>query len=155
MADMAAELEAAAFRLRRAGQDDLARELNAGMRRGVDPVPDKIRAGLGPHLPGAYAGTLDTDLAIRTAVRNAGGDAVVTVTATTRSGRRLQRLDAGVLEHPRWGDRRHWYAQAGRPCSRAGSPGPARRKSPGSAPNSSRHCETSAAKQPDRRPRSR
>ena len=119
MADMASELEAAAFRLRRAGQDDLARELNAGMRRGVDPVPDKIRAGLGPHLPGAYAGTLDADLAIRTTVRNAGGDAVVTVTATTRSGRRLQRLDAGVLEHPRWGDRGHWYAQ-GRPSVQPG-----------------------------------
>ena len=52
---MASELEAAAFRLRRAGQDDLARELTAAMRRGVDPVPDKIRAGLGPHLPDRYA----------------------------------------------------------------------------------------------------
>ena len=113
MADMATQLEAAAFRLRRAGQDDLARELNAGMRRGVDPVPDKIRAGLGPHLPGAYAAVLDADLAIRTTVRNAGGDAVVTVTASTRGGRRLKRLDAGVLEHPRWGDRGHWYTQAG------------------------------------------
>ena len=30
MADMASELEAAAFRLRRAGQDDLARELTGG-----------------------------------------------------------------------------------------------------------------------------
>ena len=35
MADMASELEAAAVRLRRAGEDGLARELTAAMRRGV------------------------------------------------------------------------------------------------------------------------
>ena len=118
MADMASELEAAAFRLRRAGQDDLARELNAAMRRGVDPVPGKIRDGLKPHLPDRYAEVFDADLAIRTTVRNAGSagaDAVVTVTASTRSGqrRRFKRLDDGVLEHPLFGNRRKWYPQEG------------------------------------------
>src|SRR6266516_2233339 len=73
MADMASELEAIAFRLRRAGEEDLARELTAGMRRGVEPVPGLIRAGLDPHLPKRYAETLDEDLDIRTITRNSGG----------------------------------------------------------------------------------
>lgn len=117
MADMASQLEAAAFRLRRAGSEDLARELNAAMKRAVGPVPGRIRDDLKPRLPDPYAAVLDEDLAIRTIARSGGSanaDAVVSVTATTRSGkrRRIRRLDAGTLEHPLYGNRRHWYAQA-------------------------------------------
>ena len=111
---MASELEAAAVRLRRAGQDDLARELAAGMRRGVAPVPDKILAGLAPHLPNPYAATLDADLDIKTIARSgsANTDAVVSVYATTRGkARKLKRLDAGLISHPLFGDREHWYTQ--------------------------------------------
>jgi hypothetical protein len=117
MADMASELEAAAFRLRRAGQDDLARELAAGMRRGVQPVPGLIRAGLRPHLPDRYAAVLDADLDIRTITRTGGAnaDAAVSVYAQARSGRarKLRRLDAGLITHPFFGDREHWYTQEG------------------------------------------
>ena len=116
MADMASELEAAAFRLRRAGAEDLARELTAAMKRGVDPVPDKIRAGLIPHLPNPYAAALDEDLDIKVIARNSGADAVVSVYGQTRGKRRrINRLEGGVLEHPLWGNRRHWYPQAVRP----------------------------------------
>lgn len=116
MADMASELEAIAFRLRQAGEEDLARELNQAMRDAVKPVPDLIRAGLKPHLPDPYAEVLDADLDIRTSARNSGGvnaDASVSVTATTRSGkrRRIRRLDAGDLEHPLFGHRRRFYSQ--------------------------------------------
>ena len=157
MADMASELEAAAVRLRRAGQDGLARELTAAMRRGVAPVPDQIRAGLKPHLPDRYAETLAADLDIRTIARpgSATTDAVVSVYAQSRTGtRKLKRLDAGRA-HPSpssgtgsTGTRRQARIRAWCP---AGSPAPARRRSPGSAPSSSRHWKTSAAKQPDRR----
>ena len=113
MADMASELEAIAFRLRRAGSEDLAREITAAMRDGVQPVPDAIRDGLKPKLPDRYAAALEEDLDIKVTARNAGGDAVLSVTATTRSAgrRRIRRLDRGVLEHPLWGNRRHWYGQ--------------------------------------------
>ena len=115
MADMASELEAAAFRLRRAGQDDLARELTAAMRRGVAPVPDKISGGLDPHLPKRYAATLAADLDIKTVTRSGSAttDAVVSVYAQTRRNRKLKRLDAGLITHPLFGDREHWYTQAG------------------------------------------
>ena len=118
MADMASELEAAAVRLRRAGQDDLARELTAAMRRGVAPVPDKISAGLDPHLPNRYAADLAASMDIRTITRggSATTDAVVSVVAQARGkNRRLRSLDAGVLHHPLWGDREHWYRQAVQP----------------------------------------
>jgi hypothetical protein len=119
MADLASELEAIAFRLRRAGEQDLPRELNAAMRRAVDPVPDLIRADLKPRLPDRYAETLDEDLDIRTITRNSGSadtEAVVLVYAQSRSGknRKFKRLNDGLLTHPGPGnDREHWYTQEG------------------------------------------
>ena len=97
MADMASELEAAAVRLRRAGQDDLARELTAAMRRGVDPVPDKISAGLDPHLPNRYAADLAASMDIRTITRggSATTDAVVSVVAQARGKNRRLRCGFG------------------------------------------------------------
>ena len=119
MADMASELEAVAFRLRRAGQEDLARELTAGMRRGVEPVPGKIRAGLKPKLPDRYAAVLDEDTDITVVVRNSGADASASVRAANASfrKRRLNRLDAGILWHPLFGrfprgdPRNRWFEQ--------------------------------------------
>jgi hypothetical protein len=113
MADMASELEAVAFRLRRAGREDLARELTAGMRRGVQPVPGKIRAGLKPKLPDRYAAVLDADTDITVVVRNSGADATASVRAANASfrKRRLNRLDAGILWHPVYGNRKNWSEQ--------------------------------------------
>ena len=119
MADMASELEAVAFRLRRAGAEDLARELTAGMRRGVQPVPARIRAGLKPKLPDRYAEVLDADTDIKVAVRNSGADATASVIATNASlrKRKLNRLDHGILWHPLFGrfprgdPRNRWFMQ--------------------------------------------
>lgn len=118
MADLGSELEALAYRLRRAGQDDLGRELTAAMRRSVNQVPGKIGAGLAPHLPDQYAAELGADLDIKTVTRNSGSttaDAAVSVYAQTRSGKRrkLRRLDSGLISHPLYGNREHWYTQTG------------------------------------------
>jgi hypothetical protein len=117
MADMASELEAAAFRLRRAGQDGLARELTAAMRRGVAPVPGQIRDGLRPHLPDRYAGALaDVDIKTITRGGSATTDAVVSVYAKASSKqRRLKNLDEGRLTHPVYGNRERWVTQAVQP----------------------------------------
>ena len=115
MADMASELEAAAVRLRRAGQDDLARELTAAMRRVVQPVPGLIRDGLRPHLPDRYADSLaDVDIKVIVRSGSASTDAVVSVYARAAGkARKLQNLDEGRLTHPLFGDREHWYTQVG------------------------------------------
>jgi len=119
VADMASELEAVAFRLRRAGAEDLARELTAAMRRGVQPVPARIRAGLKPKLPDRYAAVLGDDTDITVVVRNSGADATASVRAANASlrKRRLGRLDAGILWHPLFGrfprgdPRNRWFEQ--------------------------------------------
>jgi hypothetical protein len=111
LADAADELEALAFRLRRAGDGELVREVTRAMRDAVGPVKDQIRADLKPRLPDRYAATLDADLRLGVNVRTAGGNPGVAVTGTTTRGRKLRRLDAGLLTHPLFGDREHWYTQ--------------------------------------------
>lgn len=107
------ELDSVARHLREIGEGELVRELTAAIRRGVDPVRDDIRAGLKPKLPDRYAEVLDADLAINVSVRTGDRNPGVTVKATTRSGqrRRIRRLDQGILAHPLWGNRKHWYNQ--------------------------------------------
>src|SRR6266702_8889959 len=114
LADAAAELEALAFRLRRAGDVELVREVTRAMRDAVDPVQDKIRADLKPRLPDRYAATLDEDLRLGVNVRTNERDPGVAITGTARGkARKLRNLDAGRLTHPLFGDREHWYTQEG------------------------------------------
>lgn len=113
LTEAASELESIARHLRRAGDTDLVRELTAAMRRAVGPVQDQIRAGLRPHLPDRYAATLDAGIRIgvnvRTGDRNPG--VAVTAQATGGKGRKLRRLDAGLLTHPVYGNREVWRTQ--------------------------------------------
>jgi hypothetical protein len=113
LADAAAELEALAFRLRRAGEVELGREVTRAMRAAVVPVQDEIRAGLDPHLPKRYAEELDADLRLGVSVRTNERNPGVSITGTTRSGRarKLRDLDAGRLTHPVYGNRERWETQ--------------------------------------------
>ncbi len=112
LADAAAELEALAFRLRRAGDTELLREVTRAMRDAVDPVQDKIRADLKPRLPDRYAATLNEDLRLGDNVRTNERDPGVAITGTARSkARKLRNLDAGRLTHPVFGDREVWRTQ--------------------------------------------
>jgi hypothetical protein len=113
LTEAASELESIARHLRRAGDGDLVRELTAAMRRAVIPVQDQIRAGLRPRLPDRYAATLDAGIRlgvnVRTGERNPGVS--VTAQATGGKGRKLRRLDAGLLSHPVYGNREVWRTQ--------------------------------------------
>lgn len=113
LADAAAELEALAFRLRRAGDGGLVREVTRAMRDAVEPVQDDIRAGLDPHLPRRYAAELDADVRLGTNVRTNERDPGVSITgAPLAKARKLRNLDEGRLTHPGPGnDREHWYTQ--------------------------------------------
>ena len=112
MADTAAELEALAFRLRRAGDTELVREVTRAMRDAVVPVQAEIRAGLAPDLPNRYAATLDADLRLGVNVRTNERDPGVSVTGQARSkARKLRNLDEGRLTHPVYGNREHWSTQ--------------------------------------------
>jgi hypothetical protein len=113
LSDAAAELEALAFRLRRAGDTELLREVTKAMRDAVVPVQDEIRAGLRPDLPDRYAATLDADLRLGVNVRTNERDPGVSVTGTARTkARKLRNLDEGRLTHPVYGNREKWETQA-------------------------------------------
>jgi hypothetical protein len=114
--EVASELESIARHLRRAGEQDLAQELTAAFRRAVQPVPREIRAGLKPHLPDPYADVLNADLSLTVSVKSSEHNPGVSVRGTTRGAggvqrRRIRRLDQGILAHPLWGNREHWFNQ--------------------------------------------
>jgi len=112
LVDAATELEALAFRLRRAGDVELLQAVTKAMRDAVVPVQAEIRAGLVPHLPNRYAAVLDADVRIGTSVRTAGGDPGVSVTGQSGRARKLRNLDRGQLTHPLFGERAgRWYTQ--------------------------------------------
>ena len=112
LADAAAELEALAFRLRRAGDTELLREVTKAMRDAVVPVQDEIRAGLRPKLPDRYAAELDADLRLGVNVRTNERDPGVSVTGQARTkARKLRNLDEGRLTHPVFGNREEWRTQ--------------------------------------------
>ena len=111
--DFAAELESVARACRAAADTDLHRELTRGFRDAVEPVIPRIRDGLRPKLPDRYAEVLDADLRLSVNVRTTGSDPGVSLTAQTRSGRgrKLSRLDSGLLTHPVYGNREKWETQ--------------------------------------------
>jgi hypothetical protein len=104
-------------RLRREGATELRNELNKTIRAAAQPVLGEIRADLPGHMPTRYAAVLDPDLRLSVTVQTAAARAAgVRITATTRQlggvqRRRLRRLEGGILAHPLFGNRRHWYDQ--------------------------------------------
>jgi len=110
---LAVEFGEIARNLRAAADDGLRRELLDAIHHAADPIPEAIRAGMPARMPNRYAATLNADLAIGVSVRSGRGDPGVTVRARTRRAqrRRLYRLDQGVLAHPLFGNRQHWYDQ--------------------------------------------
>jgi hypothetical protein len=75
----------------------------------IDQVPE--------YLPSGYAPAVQATLRIRARPRRPIGMRLYGRAKTKRGGveRELRRLDQGVLRHPLWGNRRHWYPQSVRP----------------------------------------
>jgi hypothetical protein len=121
VADAAVEFEALARALREAGEKGLAQELRKGINEAARPLPDEIRASLIPHMPDTYAATLNHDLRITISQRPSGTSPGVSVVAKAsgsvptvsrrNTGRKLKRLDTGLLSHPVFGDRKVWRTQ--------------------------------------------
>jgi hypothetical protein len=110
---LALDLAELARGLRQAGDKDLGQELTDAIHQAADPIPGEIRAGLKPKLPDRYAEVLDSVLATRVSILSRASNPGVSIRATTRGPmrRRIRRLDQGILEHPLFGNRRHWYRQ--------------------------------------------
>ena len=113
MGDAADRFRQLAKDLREAGETGLRKELYKAVSDAARPLAAEIRdvERLRPYMPDRYAETLGPDLAVTTAKRT-GKDPGVTLRVKGRAkGRKVKRLDAGVLAHPLFGDRERWYAQ--------------------------------------------
>ena len=101
LADAAAELEALAFRLRRAGDTELLREVNKAMRDAVGPCRTRSGAGLGPpNLPDRYAAELDADVRLGVNVRTNERDPGVALTAAGARARPASSATSTRAAHP-------------------------------------------------------
>lgn len=113
-----AELRYVAGKLRKAAARDLTRELRAGQRKAFAPLQKEIKAEAAATLPkrGGYAGVMSR--AVKVSVRTGFGKNALTARVYARGrveSRDVVAVNAGILRHPRFGDRRHWYAQRVRP----------------------------------------
>lgn len=112
-AALAADLAALATRLRVAADGELTRQLRDRIGSAVDPVSAQIRSGLPAYMPPRYADALSPDLGLTVYRTLSPGAARVTLRGYNRGAKRrhLRQLNAGVLSHPLFGNRQHWYAQ--------------------------------------------
>jgi hypothetical protein len=108
----AGELRRVAAQLR-AEQKALQANIVRGARRAVRPLERAIRAEVPAHMPGGYTAVLAPALRITTSVRFASSPGIrIRVRAAGKvEDRDVASLDAGVLRHPLFGNRGHWYAQ--------------------------------------------
>lgn len=104
---------ARAAALMRAAPPHLRRELSRALNSTTKDSRAEVVKGLPAYLPNNYAGELGGDLSVRTF----GGVSLrVIIRARGRRKRRMVgALERGLLRHPLFGNRAHWFSQAVRP----------------------------------------
>lgn len=109
----AEQFAALARRVRAAGDKEFQRQLQAALTRATSAVRQRVKDELPAYLPNNYAEDLAPQLRMRTSGRSGRG-AGIRITAKAR-GPRGERfvgpLNDGMLRHPLFGMRKHWYAQ--------------------------------------------
>lgn len=97
-------------RIRAAVRGGLGNEMKAALGRAAAPLQPAVKAEVAATLPSGYAPVLAGDVAVRTTLRGGGqrADALLRVSA---KGRALAVVNRGMLRHPLYGNRNHWYAQ--------------------------------------------
>jgi hypothetical protein len=111
------QLRTLAARLKEAGDagKGFRRELMSQLNEAAKPLVREIAdpAHLRPYMPDRYAEVLAGDLSVG-AQRILTSNPRVSIRAKTRVRRRkVRQLDAGIIQHPLFGDREHWYRQTG------------------------------------------
>jgi hypothetical protein len=121
VADAATEFEALARALKDAGETELRRELYKALNDAAKPVIRNIRAGLGDYMPDRYAAVLDADLKLTVSKRTGTNPGVTLLgraaagygpgSRRSLTGRKVKRVNAGLLTHPVFGNREVWRTQ--------------------------------------------
>ena len=88
---------------------ELLRQINEAAKPLVRQISDA--AHLRPYMPNRYAEVLASDLSV-SAQRILAKDPRVSIRCKGREHRRkVKQLDAGLIQHPLYGDREHWFRQ--------------------------------------------
>lgn len=114
----AGELRAAARQLG-IEQKALRRGATRALERGVRGLRTAIPAAAS-RLPTRYGKVMAADVKVSTSVKLASRDPAISVKVWAEGGpsqdhRDIEKIDAGILRHPFFGDRERWYDQAVRP----------------------------------------
>lgn len=94
-------------RLKEAGRQDLRRQLFRALNRATKDIRRDIKARTPEFLPDNYARVFTPDLKLSTTQRSSGTGAGVRIRA--RSKRNIRRPERGMVRHPLWGNREHWF----------------------------------------------
>ena len=109
------QLRKLSARLREAGDEGqgLRKELYKAINEAAKPLAAEIRdpAHLQAYMPNRYAIVLAADLAV-TATKSTSKNPGVAIRAKgRRHKRKVIQLDNGILKHPLYGNRDHWFEQ--------------------------------------------
>ena len=105
-------------RLKQLGDTGLGRVMGRELRAASDALRPAIRTAAGEHMPSGYGPTLSKSLLFRQAIRTARQEATVTFNTRARGKaepRRVTALNRGIVRHPLYGNRAHWYTTPARP----------------------------------------
>jgi len=97
--------------------DQVRTELAKGTRSALAPLKKEIPAAEREYMPTRYGEILAASTTVTNRV-TAGETLRATVKVHAQGkteSRDVTALNRGTLRHPRWGDRKHWYAQRVRP----------------------------------------
>jgi hypothetical protein len=122
---------ALARRLKDAGETGLARALRKALNDAAAPIAREIRdpEHLKSYMPDRYAATLAADMKLSTLGTGSTRSPGVRIQAAGREKKRkVAKVNAGVLTHPLYGNRGHWFTQEGGmkrgffddPCQKSG-----------------------------------
>lgn len=100
--------------LREASDGGMRRELFKAITEAARPLAADVKdpAHLRSYMPNRYAEVLASDLSVSTLQRSSGSQVGVRIQAKgRRHGRKVVQLDEGIIHHPLFGRREHWYLQ--------------------------------------------
>jgi len=107
-----AELRYVAAKLRKAAARDLTRELRQAYRKSVRPLQREIKEEAIAVLPKRGAYNITMSKAVKTSVLGGLGRRALTVRVYARGKgeeRDVRAVNAGIVRHPLFGHRKHWY----------------------------------------------
>lgn len=104
---------ALARRLKEAGERGLRDELYSRINDSAGPVARQIEdvGHLADYMPNRYAPVLAGDLTAGVSKLTGRNPGVVIRARSRQRRRKLRQLDAGIIQHPLFGNPEHWYTQ--------------------------------------------